>query len=308
MSFFKYIKAVGTGPKSNRDLTYSEISEAIEHILEKTCESEQTAAFLMCLRVKLESDEELKGCLKTFDKYIQREELPQSVELGFSYDGKTDQPFIFPLTAVQLDTFFKNNPQVEPFDLVVSGDLEQPAKKGLTLKTLVDQITLPARVKFYDRGEYFKELSALTPLRKKLYMRTIFNTVEKLLSPAHSKYAITSAFHKPYVKKYFDLFGENYEKMMVVKGSEGNPEIFADFKYWEKVNDEIIEKSLSLESLNIAYSTEYEGITLEENLEVLNHPSQELIQLAKLNAAVLLVCAKRFSSIEEAYKLLEEGK
>lgn len=37
-------------------------------------------------------------------------------------------------------------------------------------------------------------------------MRTIFNTVEKLLNPANSKYAITSAFHKPYVKKIFKSF------------------------------------------------------------------------------------------------------
>ncbi len=88
MNFFKYIKAVGTGPKSNRDLTKEETIEAIQGILEQKCESEQAAAFLMLLRVKLESDDELKGAFEAFDKYIKRVEIPQSIEVGFSYDGK----------------------------------------------------------------------------------------------------------------------------------------------------------------------------------------------------------------------------
>lgn len=304
MSFFKYIKAVGTGPKSNRDLTYDEIQEAIQQILENQCESEQSAAFLMCLRVKLESDDELKGCLNSFDKYIKRVNIPESLELGFSYDGKTDQPFLFPLTAKVLEEFFEKNPTIKPFELIISGDLEQPAKSGITVKQLANAITLPKNIHFFDRADYFKELSALTPLRKKLFMRTIFNTVEKLLNPAHSKYAITSAFHKPYVKKYFELFGNAYENMMIIKGSEGNPEIFDDFKYWVKKNDEITEENFSLNEFSIEYSKTYEKISLEENIALINNPSKELLDLAKLNAAILLVTANRFATVNDAFKAL----
>ena len=301
MSFFTYIKAVATGPKSNRDLTYNEIKDAIQQILENQCQSEQSAAFLMCLRVKLESNEELKGCLDSFDKYLQRVNIPQSIELGFSYDGKTDQPFLFPLTAQILESFFQKNKNIAPFDLVISGDLEQPAKSGLTVKDVATAVKLPDNLHFFDRSNYFKELSALTPLRKKLYMRTIFNTVEKLLNPANSNYAITSAFHKPYVKKYFDLFGKNYENLMIIKGDEGNPEVFDDFKYWVKNGDEIVEQSMTLESLGIHYTQAYEKITLEQNLELLKNPSEELLALAQLNAAILLVVAKRFENVNEAY-------
>ncbi|RXJ57612.1 glycosyl transferase [Candidatus Marinarcus aquaticus] len=304
MSFFKYIKAVATGPKSNRDLTYEEIQEAIQQILEQKCESEQAAAFLMCLRVKLESDDELKGTLKSFDKYIKRDKLPQSVELGFSYDGKTDQPFLFPLTAQVLEAFFAKNTTIEPFFLVVSGDLEQPAKHGLTLKEVAQSATLSSVVRFYDRVDYFRELSQLTVLRKKLFMRSVFNTVEKLLNPAQSNYAITSAFHKPYVQKYFKLFGENYQNMWVIKGSEGNPEVFADFKYWYMNEGEITEKSVSLKEFNIQYNNEYEKISLEENLKLLENPSEVLMDLARLNAAILLVTAQRYNTIEEAYAVL----
>lgn len=305
MNFFKYIKAVGTGPKSNRDLTKDETIEAIQGILEQKCESEQAAAFLMLFRVKLESDEELSATLESFDKYIKRVHIPESVELGFSFDGKTDQPYLFPLYGKILKDFFEKNKDLKPFSLVVSGDKLQPAKKGLTVKDIIENYELEDNIHFFDRKGYFKELSNLTDLRLKLYMRTVFNTVEKLLNPASSKYALTSAFHKPYVEKYTKLFGKNYENLMIVKGNEGTPEVFKDFKYWYNQNGKIIEKSIKLETLNINYKEEFENITVEQNIEILNNPSEEILKLAKLNVAILLFTTNRVKSIEEAYELLK---
>jgi len=304
MNFFKYIKAVGTGPKSNRDLTKDEIKEAIEAILEKKCESEQSAAFLMLLRVKLESDDELKGCLEVFDKYIKRENIPQSVELGYSFDGKTKQPYIFPLIGKILKDFFEENKDIKPFELVISVDKLQPAKDGITVKNIAKAVELEDNIHIFNRKKYFKELSSLTPLRRKLYMRTIFNTVEKLLNPANSKYAITSAFHRPYVEKYFKLFGENYENFVIVKGSEGSCEVLNNFKYWIKQDDKIVEQSINLDNFGIEYEHSYENISIEENVDILKNPSKQLIKLAKLNVAILLFTAKRVSSIKEAYEML----
>lgn len=306
MNFFKYIKAVGTGPKSNRDLNNVEINEAISGILEQQCESEQAAAFLMLLRVKLESDEELSGCLEAFDKYIKRVEIPESVEIGFSYDGKKTQPYLFPLYGAILKEFFKKYKEIKPFDIVVSGDYLQPANEGITVKDIANAVKLQDNIHFFDREEFFKELSSLTDLRKKLYMRTIFNTVEKLLNPANSKYAITSAFHKPYVQKYMNLFGKQYENLLIIKGSEGSPEAFDDFKYWIKQNDEIVEKSIKLEDLNINYTKSYENITLEEAKQAIEKPSEELVKLAKLNVAILLYTTHRVESVEKAYEMLNK--
>ena len=305
MKFQKYIKAIGTGPKSNRDLSYEESFEATQMILEEQCESEQAAAFLMLLRVKLESDDELKGCFDAFDKYIKRTAINESVEIGFSYDGKNKQPFLFPLYGKVLKAFFEKYPEYKAFDIVISGDEWQPANPGVTVKQLVNAISLEDNIHFFDRAVFFKELSALSSLRKKLFMRTVFNTVEKLLNPASSKYAITSAFHKPYVKKYHHLFAKNYENLMIIKGNEGTPEVFADFKYWQVINGETQEYNLKLEAFNISYNTEYENITLEQMVEVITHPSEEIMQLVRLNVAVLLVVTQRINSVQEAYELLE---
>ena len=135
-------------------------------------------------------------------------------------------------------------------------------------------------------------------------MRTIFNTVEKLLKPANSKYAITSAYHKPYVEKYRKLFANNYDNLLIIKGSEGAPEVFNDFKYWIELDGKLEEKTIKLSDLNIKYNKKYENITLEENLDILKNPSSELMKIVKLNVAILLFATNRVESIEKAYEML----
>ncbi|MFW2380017.1 glycosyl transferase, partial [Aliarcobacter butzleri] len=89
-------------------------------------------------------------------------------------------------------------------------------------------------IHFFDRVQYFKELSDMTTLRQELGLRTAFNTIEKLLNPSLSEYGATTAFHKPYVQKYLDIFSSHFKKVVVLKGSEGSAEVFKDGKYWIK--------------------------------------------------------------------------
>ena len=97
MGFHSYIRAVGTGPKSNRELTKDETIDAIESILNQSVYSEQIAAFLLGWRVRLETVEELKTTLEVCNKYIKRVKIPNSIELGYPFDGKADNPYLLPL-------------------------------------------------------------------------------------------------------------------------------------------------------------------------------------------------------------------
>ena len=106
-----------------------------------------------------------------------------------------------------------------------------PPIDGITTKDDFKSLDLGQHLHFFDRVEYLKELSDLTPLRLELGLRTVFNTVEKLLNPALSDYSVTTAFHKPYVQKYLDIFSDYYKDVYVVKASEGSPEVFKDGKY-----------------------------------------------------------------------------
>ncbi|MCP3659149.1 MAG: glycosyl transferase [Bacteroidetes bacterium] len=296
MNFFHYIKAVGTGPKGNRNLSQIEIMDAMEQILDQKAYPEQITAFLLGWRLQEESNQAMSAAFKSFDKYIKRVHIKNSVELGNPYDGKQKRPYIFPLIAKELKKFDLN--------IVISGDYLQPAKAGITTKDTCLNLQLENNIHFFDRATYFKELSNLTQLRQRLGLRTGLNTIEKLLNPGNSKYAITGAFHKPYVKKYIDLFGKHYKKLIIVQGEEGTAEFFGKSKYWIKENDEIIEVDINPLNFGIEYKDIWKNITIEQMKEVLLNPSNELIKLVKLNAALVLFSSNKVSSLSEGYEQL----
>ena len=297
MAFHSYIRAVGTGPKSNRELTKNETIDAIESILNQSVHSEQIAAFLLGWRVRLETVEELKTTLEVCNKYIKRVKIPNSIELGYPFDGKADNPYLLPLISKYLKKFDLN--------LVVSGDEIQPAKKGLTIKQLYENIEFDDNVFYFDRADYFKELSNLTNIRNILGLRTAFNTVEKLLNPGTSDYAVNAAFHKPYVSKYNQIFGNNYKNLIIVKGNEGTPEIFSKCKYWQTIDGKITEYIIDPEYFGINYKKSMHIISPEESLNMTRNPSDELEKLAKLNAAMFLIAAQKADDIKTAFEMIE---
>ena len=304
MSFKKYIKAVGTGVKGNRDLSKDEIIDAVEQILLNKVTPAQIGAFLIGWRTKLETNEELSGSIEALRRFMKFEKVEDSIELGYSFDGRCENPFLFPLFEKILEDFYVKNSDVRRLNLVISGDLLQPAKIGLVTKDIFENIDVGQYLHFFDRVEYLKELSDLTPLRHELGLRTAFNTVEKLLNPSLSEYGVTTAFHKPYVQKYLDIFAPYFKEVVVVKGSEGSPEVFKDGKYWRMIDKNIVEKSFSLKDYGIVYEREFENISLEESLNIVKNPDEDILKLAKFNVALYLLFSKRVASLDEAWQRL----
>ena len=304
MSFKKYIKAVGTGPKGNKDLSIEETADAIEQILTNKATQAQMGAFLIAWRTKLETNDELKGTILALRKFMKFQKVEDSIELGYSFDGRCDNPFLFPLFGKILEDFYAKNSDVRRLNLVISGDLLQPAKVGLTTKNIYTNIDASQYLHFFDRVEYLKELSDITTLRHELGLRTAFNTVEKLLNPSLSEYGVTTAFHKPYVQKYLDIFAPYFKEVVVVKASEGSPEVFKDGKYWKMLDGNIVEESFSLKDYGITYDKEFDNISLEESLNIVRNPDDNILKLAKFNVALYLLFSKRVASLDEAWQRL----
>ncbi|PHS59210.1 MAG: glycosyl transferase [Sulfurimonas sp.] len=296
MDFFKYIHAVGTGAKGNRDLSYEESKDMMEQILNQSIPNEQAAAFLLGWRLKPETIIEFRASVEACDSFIQNTTVKNSIELGYPFDGKAKNPYIFPLVAKVLKETNLN--------LVVSGDELTPAKGGITIKDIVSKIDLDSNAFYFDRKEFFPKMSELTDLRMKLGLRTGFNTIEKLPRVANSEYAITGVFHKPYVKKYVDIFSDRYKKFALIQGNEGTPELFSKGRLWIAKGSDIEEFIVDPEYYGINYTKSWDTISIEESLEQLNNPSDEYLKLAKLNAAVYLFVCEKASSIEEAYEKL----
>jgi len=296
MSFQKYIHAVGTGPKGNRDLSFEESQDMMKQILDKNIYDEQTAAFLLGWRLKPETIEEFRGAISACDSYITKTKVENSIELGYPFDGKAKNPYIFPLVAKIL--------KESELNLVVIGDEIQPAKGGITIKEICTKIELDSNIHYFDRADFFKELHELTNIRMRLGLRTGFNTIEKLPNVSASDYAITGVFHKPYVKKYVDIFSHRYKRFALIQGNEGTPELFSKGRLWIANGTDIQEFIIDPAHYGINYTKSWDKISLENSLEQLNNPSDEYLKLAKLNAAVYLFVTQKASSVDEAFAML----
>ncbi len=297
MTFSKYLHAVGTGPKGNRDLTHEEAKDMMTQILEQSVPSEQIAAFLLGWRLKPETNDEFRGALEACDAKMKHSKVENSLELGYPFDGKRRNPYIFPLVAKVL--------QKAGVNLVVIGDELTPAKDGITTKDICNKLTLSENLYFFDRKDFFKELHDLTDLRMTLTLRTGFNTIEKLPGIASSTAAITGVFHKPYVKKYVEIYKGRYERFALIQGNEGTPELFSKGRLWISQNENVQEIIVDPAFYGVAYTKSWENISLEESLDQVNNPSDEYLKLAKLNAAVYMFVIGKSESIEEAFEILE---
>lgn len=296
MDFFKYIHAVGTGEKGNRDLSFEESKDMMMQILNKEAFDEQIAAFLLGWRLKPETTQEFSGAVEACDLFIQKQVVPNSLELGYPFDGKVNNPYIFPLVAKVLRD---NN-----LNLVVVGDDLAPAKKGITLKEVATSIHLDSKIHYFDRADFFRQMHNLTSLRMRLGLRTGINTIEKLTKVANSDFAITGVFHKPYVKKYVEVFSNRYKRFALIQGNEGTPELFSKGRLWIAKDGDVEEYIVDPAYYGIEYTKSWERITLEDSLEQIQNPSNEFLKLAKLNAAVYLFVCGMEKSINDAFERL----
>ena len=296
MEFSKYLHAVGTGPKGNRDLTHEEAKDMMTQILNQSVPTEQISAFLLGWRLKPETNDEFRGALEACDAKMKVKKIENSLELGYPFDGKRRNPYIFPLVSKVLEQ--------AGVSLVVIGDELQPAKDGITTKQICNKLDLSDNLHFFDRKDFFKEMHDLTDLRMTLTLRTGFNTIEKLPGIASSSAAITGVFHKPYVKKYVEIYKDRYERFALIQGNEGTPELFSKGRLWINQNDTLEEILVDPNFYGIKYTKSWDEISLEESLEQVTSPSDDYMKLAKLNAAVYMFVLGKSKSIEEAFEIL----
>ena len=304
MNFKTFLKAVGTGVKGNRDLSFDETYEAICQILRKEPTQAQIGAFLIAWRVKLETNEEFKGAIKALKSFMKIDKIDDSMILGYNSDGRDTNPYLFPLYEEILDEFFKKNSDVRRLNLVISTDFIQPTKQGFCAKDIALNFDKGQFLHYANRVEYLEELSSLTSLRHEFGLRTAFNTVEKLLNPTLSEYGVCGAFHKPYVSKYLEMFEDDFKDITVIRGVEGDIEVFKDSKFWQKRDNEIVENEFCLKDYGINFSRNFENISLEDNINILKNYDDDILKLAKFNVALYLLMAARVDSLDEAWQRL----
>lgn len=101
--FAPYVRALGRGKRGARSLEREEARAALGMILDGRTDPVQTGAFLMLLRVKEETADEIAGFVQAARERARLPERPIDVELDWpSYAGKRQQPPWYLLSALLL--------------------------------------------------------------------------------------------------------------------------------------------------------------------------------------------------------------
>ncbi|MFA6189399.1 MAG: hypothetical protein WC680_09000 [Sulfuricurvum sp.] len=283
--FLSYIRCVGTGPKGNRHLSYEEMSDAFELIVQRRVPDVAISAFLLGWRVQIESDEELSACVDWLAQQ-QRSITKTGIEIGYPFDGKGK---FFPV-------MLKAAQYLSDLEIHTSYDLPLGPKYGYSLNEFKN---IAANVILHNRRDLYKGLSDLTTLRNDIGIRTAFNTLEKLnfLAPA----ALIGMHHAPYFDLYASLYGKHYQRLIIVQGHEGTPEILKKTKYKLVENGEITTHHIDPEEFGIEPISAKEEMSLDAMQELMDHPDENLAKIIRLNAAFLGFSAGKYLTIQEGY-------
>ena len=225
--FAQYIRALGKGKKGSRSLTREEACTAFSMVLNGQAEAVQTGAFLMLLRVKEESAEELAGFVDAVRKHI-RTPADIHVDLDWSsYAGKRKHLPWFILSALLLA---ENGVRVfmHGTDGHTAGRIyTEQCFRELGLPTAnhwqqVGDALDKNRLCFFHLQHWCPDLQALIDLRNTFGLRSPVHTLVRLVNPLAAPCSLQSIFHPAYADNHQQAaFLLNQENALVIKGDGG---------------------------------------------------------------------------------------
>ena len=225
--FAETIRILGRGKKGSRSLTFDESRAAMTLIAEGQVEPMQLGAFLMLLRVKEESPEELAGFLYALKSSTKAPTAELAVDLDWSsYAGKRQHHPWFLLAALALAD---SGVRV----LLHGGAGHTPGR--LYTATAIEQLGIPAcehwgdvqlaldesQFAFIAIEQFCPTLAELLQLKPLLGLRSCANSLARLLNPAAAPTSLHSIFHPSYAPVHQQTLGLLEQKNIAVFKGEG---------------------------------------------------------------------------------------
>ena len=233
--FAQFIRIIGKGKTGARSLTYDEAYQAFSMILRNEVLDVQLGAFLMLLRVKEESVEELAGFVQATRDQLQFK--PLQVDLDWSsYAGKRRHYPWFLLAAL---TLAKHG-----YKVVMHGASGHTINRLYTEQALqyldypICQNDLDVEQQLAQRNFAYLPLDVISPilselinLRNVMGLRSPIHTLARLINPFNAKATMQAIFHPAYRSSHQQAaFQLGYQNSAVIKGEGGEFERNPDAK------------------------------------------------------------------------------
>ena len=230
--FARYIRILGKGKTGTRSLSFEEARDAFRMLLRDEVEDLQRGAFLMLLRVKEETGEELAGFVQACRDEMLSPPGTLAADLDWSsYAGKKHQHPWFLLSLLLLN-------QAGYRVLVHGSDGHTPGR--LYTEQAMTQLGMPIAEDWTSAGEqleahglsylplrrFCRPLHDMMQLRALLGLRSPVNTLARMLNPLRAGASIQSVFHPAYAALHQEtdrLLGQ--PSAGVFRGESGEVEV-----------------------------------------------------------------------------------
>lgn len=233
--FAQFVRIVGKGKNGARSLTYDEAYQAFKMILNNEVLDVQLGAFLMLLRVKEESVDELAGFVQATRDSLNFKALDVDLDWS-SYAGKRKHYPWFLLAALTLAH--------HGYKIVMHGASGHTLNRVYTEQVLeylgfpicqnqdqVEQQLQQHNFAYLPLEVISPILSELIGLRNVMGLRSPIHTLARLINPFNAKATLQAIFHPAYRSSHQQAaFKLGYQNSAVIKGEGGEFERNPDAK------------------------------------------------------------------------------
>jgi anthranilate phosphoribosyltransferase len=230
--FAPYVRILGKGKSGSRSLSLEEAEAAFTMILQERVEPLQLGAFLMLLRVKEETPDELAGFVRACRAAMQAPPPALRADLDWSsYAGKKHQHPWYILTMLLLSgagyrVFVHGCEGHTPGRLYTEDAMRQLGLPVAAHWHEVEGQLASDRLSYLPLRNFCLPLHGIMQLRPLLGLRSPVNTLTRMLNPIQAPCSIQSIFHPAYATLHqaTDRIMDQ-PRAVVFKGDSGEVEI-----------------------------------------------------------------------------------
>jgi len=228
----QFIAKIGKGQKTWKDLTWDESKQAMRMLIEGQATPAQVGAFLVAMRLKMESVGELAAFTAAAREYVKPLSVPRGLQLVDlpAYAGKQDT-FHASVAAGIVAAAAGIAVLMHGHDDVP----DRPGTSGILARLGVASDLTPAQVTeelatkgfaYLDLALYHPPVARFLDLRKELGLRNLFHPVAKMLNPARAAVQVIGITHPPYFEKTAEALAMlGGRRALILRGVEGEPEL-----------------------------------------------------------------------------------
>ncbi len=226
------IAKIAKGQKTSKDLTWEEAKQAIRSLIEGEATPVQVGAFLVAMRIKMESVTELAAFTAAARNYVPPLAVPKGLPLVDlpTYAGKQETfhaavgaAVVAAAAGVAVLMHGAEGPPERPGTAALLSTL------GIPVDVKPAQVTQGLTAKgfaYLDMALYHPPIGRFLGLRDELGVRTLFHPVARMLNPARATSQVIGIQHPPYFEKTAEALRMlGCPRALILRGVEGDPEL-----------------------------------------------------------------------------------